>query len=101
MRGRLDTLTRWLRLLLACLAVGAMVSPAQVASAVAPASVAQGGPGKKPAEAVTRAEVPGPRRALRVAALPASAWPATWMPPPASPQASSRPRFLLHRALLN
>ena len=101
MRGRLDSLTRWLRLLLACLAVGSTVSPAQVASAVEPVCVAPGGPGKKPVEAVARAEVPVRRPALSTSGLPARAWRFTQFRPPADPRPSSPPRFLLHRALLN
>lgn len=101
MRGRLELLTRWLRLLLACLAVGSTASPAQVASAVEVVCVAPGGPGKKPVEVVERAGAPVRRPATSTFDLPARAWRCTPFRPPAAPRPSSPPRFLLHRALLN
>lgn len=103
MRGRLNSVTRWLRLLLACLAVGSTVSPAQVASAVEPVCVAQGGRGKNPVEEANRAEarVRHPAlTALSVSGFPARAW-RTPLRPPEDPHPSSPARFLLHRALLN
>lgn len=109
--GHRGSLTGWLRLLLACLAVGSAVSPAQVVSAVEPVCVAQGGPGgpdKKPAETLVRAEVPARRSALGLstlaalwAAVAAGGWRFIQVRRPADPRPSSPPRFLLHRALLN
>jgi len=99
MRGRLDFLTRWLRLLLACLAVGSAVSPAHVASAVEPVCVAQGGRGKNPVEAEARARHPA-LTALSVSGFPARAWRSP-LRPPEDPHPPSTARFLLHRALLN
>jgi hypothetical protein len=99
MRGRLDSETRWLRLLLACLAVGSTVSPAQVASAVEPVCVAQGGRGKKPVELVARVEARVGHPALSIPNFTARAW----SPPlrPLDPRPPRPARFLLHRALLN
>lgn len=94
MRAHLHSWTRWLRLVLACLAVGA-VSPAQVASAAEPVGVVQGGPGKKPVvvaslgldvEAVLVAVAPRPIPSCPIRAT--------------VPRASGQALFLLNRALL-
>lgn len=103
MRGRLNSVTRWLRLLLACLAVGSTVSPANVASAVEPVCVAEGGRGKDPVKEADRAEARVRHPALAVPSVsgfPARAW-RTPLRPPEDPHPSSPARFLLHRALLN
>lgn len=95
MRAHLHSWARWLRLVLACLAVGSVVSPAQVASAAEPVGVVQGGPGKKPVavaslglevEAVFVAEAPRPTPSCPVRAT--------------APRASGQALFLLNRALL-
>lgn len=81
---------------MACLAVGSMVSPAQVASAVERAGVVQGGAGKKPI-AVVSAVAPSPLRARAFAdaqALPSRLVQST------EARASRHALFLLHRALL-
>lgn len=103
MHGRLNSVTRWLRLLLACLAVGSTVSPAQVARAVEPVCVAQGGRGKNPVEEADRAQARARHpalTALSVSGFPARAW-RTPLRPPVDPHPPRPARFLLHRALLN
>lgn len=83
---------------MACLAVGAAVSPAQVASAAEPVGVVQGGPGKKPlAVAPVVAAVRPPQAAfVGEAALPDL----PGLVRATLPRASGLALFLLHRALL-
>ena len=99
MRGRLNSMTRWLRLLLACLAVGSMVSPAQVVAAAPPVSAAQGGPVKKPVEVATQVKGHVRREAPEVCRFRARRF--TSFRRPADPHPTRPQRFLLHRALLN
>jgi len=98
MRAQRRSLARWLRLALACLAVGSAVSPAQVASAAEPAGVAQGGAGKKPSAVASvvahaplqrGASIPETPQAFAAALVRAT-----------EPRASRQSLFLLHRALL-
>jgi len=96
-RAQLCSLARWLRLALACLAVGSMVSPAQVASAAERAGVVQGGAGNKPI-AVVSAVAPSPLRA-RAFIAEAQALP-TRLVHSTEARASRHALFLLHRALL-
>jgi len=95
MRAHLHLLARWSRLLLACLAVGSTVSPAQVASAAQAITIREGGPGKPPV-------VAAPCEQQRVHAVwrpvsEARRSPALFVP--SAPRAAG-PLFLLHRALL-
>lgn len=98
MRAQLCPLARWLKLAFACLAVGAAVSPAQVASAVEPVAVVQGGSGKKPIAVVAvRAQAPAGRGAV-IAESPLAF--AAGVVRTTAPRASRLALFLLHRALL-
>lgn len=97
MRAHLHLLARWARLLLACLAVGSTVSPAQVASAAQAVTIREGGPGKPPAAVLA------PRHQAQAHARflprPASRTVVRAVSPEVTPSCAL-PLFLLHRALL-
>lgn len=99
MRTRLHSLARWLRLVLACLAVGAVVSPAQVASAAEPVGVVEGGPGKKPLAAAQVRAQSTPTLPTLVRTAPAVSAAASLVRATA-PRGAGQALFLLHRALL-
>jgi len=90
------SLARWLRLVLACLALAALAPAQAVAVTAEPASLVEGGPSKAPAaRALRRIDRYTP---------PATEW---WTEATPSPEASlpgtlgvPRRLFLLHRALL-
>lgn len=98
MRAHLHSLARWLRLVLACLAVGAAVSPALVASAAEPVGVVQGGPGKKPVAVAQLVARFRPALALLLTVTPTAA--VSGLVRATVPCASGLALFLLHRALL-
>lgn len=83
---------------MACLAVGAAVSPAQVASAAEPVGVVQGGPGKKPVSVAPQVVPFRPAVAALLTVAPASA--VSGLVRATVPRASVQALFLLHRALL-
>lgn len=98
MRAQLHSLARWLRLALACLAVGSAVSPAQVASAAEPVAVVQGGTGKKPIAAVSVRAQASVESGAFIAESPQAF--AAGLVRRTVPRASRLALFLLHRALL-